>query len=150
MKRKMIWPWIALAGSSMAISVIAVLGAQAPQGTAFDFTQAALAEVKNAQGQVVLTGRFAVSADDDDEEERKATLAATSVDADASGEAEVEVSGSGDNRKQEVEFSVHNVQPGGTFTFVIDGRSWMTAAADDRGRIEVEREVALPTTRDSR
>jgi hypothetical protein len=147
MKRKMIW-WIA--GASMAISVITVLGAQAPQGTAFDFTQAALAEVKNAQGQAVLTGKFAVTPDDDDEVERKATLTATSVDADASGEAEIELSGTGDNRKQEVEFSVHNVQPGGTFTLVIDGRSWMTATADERGRIEIERDVALPTTRDSR
>lgn len=148
--KRLIWPWIGLATAGMAISVIAAVGAQAPQGAAFDFTQAALAEVKNGEGQVVLSGKFAVSPDDDDDVERKATLAPTSVDADATGEAEIEMSGTGNSRKQEVEFSVHNVQPGGTFTFVIDGRSWITATANERGRIEIEREVALPTTRDSR
>lgn len=128
------------AGSWMVVA----LGAQATQEGNVDFTKAVLAEVRNAQDQVVLSGKFVVSEEDDDDEERKATLSATGVDADASGEAEVEVSNSGSNRRQEVEFSVTNLQPGGVFTFVIDGRVVATVTADDRGRAAYEREVALP------
>ena len=115
-------------------------------GETADLSGAGTAEVRNAQGQVILSGRFAVT-DSGDGMERTAVLAATQVDADALGEAEVEVSGSGDDRKQEIEFSVRNVEPGATLTFVIDARALATAVADDRGRIEFEQEVPLPRGR---
>jgi hypothetical protein len=110
-----------------------------------DFTSAAAAEVRNAQGQVVLSGRF-VETSDDNESERSATLSPTGIDADASGEAEVEVSGTGNDRRQEVEFSVVNVEPRSVVTFVIDGKTFVTATADDRGRASAERRVPLPAT----
>ena len=75
--------------------------------------------------------------------ERRATLAATGVDADAKGEAEIEFKKSGDKR-QEVEFEVRNVDPGASFTFVIDGIDVASAKSNDRGRAQVEVKVQMP------
>lgn len=130
--------------------VVALLQAQAPQQAAADFTKAVLAEVRNAQGQVVLSGKFAVNEEDDDDIERKAPLTATSVDPDAAGEAEVEFSPTGNDRRQEVEFSVRNVQPGGVFTLLIDGKIFATVTADSNGKAALERDVPLPPTSGSR
>jgi hypothetical protein len=143
--RTKVLPAIGLVVLGAAASLVHMsLGAQTLQEVNADFTKAVLAEVRNAQNQVILSGNFVVSDEDDDDVERKAALAPTGIDADASGEAEVEVSGSGDKRRQEVEFSVTNVEPKGVFTFVIDGKVVATATADDRGRAEYERESPLP------
>ena len=107
-----------------------------PAAAAADLSTAVLAEVRDAQGQVVLSGTFVASEDDDGEIERKAPLAASSAGANASGEAEIE--------GPEVEFSVKGVQPGGVYTFVIDGEVFATVTADSRGRAEHESEVPLP------
>ena len=120
------------------------LAAQTPPPDAFDFTNAVHAEVRDARGQAILRGQFMASDTDPNEIERKATLAPTGIDADASGEAEIELSTSGNRRRQEVEFNVRNLQPGGVFTFVIDGRDFATVTADNRGRAEHERDVPLP------
>ena len=114
-----------------------------------DFTNAATAEVRDAQGQVVLRGQFAVVDEQDDDIERRASLEPTGVDADAAGDAEVEFSKAAPT-KQEVEFSVRNLQAGVAFTFVIDGIDVATATADRRGRAEVEVNVPLPGTIASR
>ena len=127
-----------------AVFLAGPLAAQTAQQTPVDYTKAVLAEVRNAQGQVVLSGKFAVSPEEDDDEERKAMLAPTNVDADASGEAEIEVSGTGNNRRQEVEFSLANLQAGAVFTLVIDGKVLGTVTTNDRGRAELERYVPLP------
>ena len=113
------------------------------------FTNAATAEVRDAQGQVVLRGPFVQADEDDDDIERKAQLEPTGVDADAAGDAEVEFSKAA-AAKQEVEFSVRNLQPGAAFTFVIDGVEVATATADRRGRAEVELDVQMPGTSASR
>ena len=78
-----------------------------------DYTNAVFAEVRDAQGLIVLRGQFALADEEDDDIERKATLEPTGVDADAAGEAEVEFAA------QEVEFAARNLQAGATFTFVI-------------------------------
>ena len=146
---------------SMAVLVLAVaatgiatlLRAQTPPAApqeAVDFTAAVVAEVRNAQGQVVLTGKFAVVEEDDDDIERKATLAPTGVDPDASGQAEVEVDRTGNPRRQEVEFSVKNLQPGAVFTFVIDGKVFATVTADTKGQAAQERDVPLPVKNSGR
>lgn len=127
-----------------AICLAAPLGAQTATAASVDFTGAAVAEVRNAQGQVVLSGKFVATDGGDDDIERRATLSATGVGADASGEAEVEVARSGNPKHQEVEFSVRNVPPGGVLTFVIDGKVFATVTADSRGRAEHERDVPLP------
>ena len=117
-------------------------GETAPVNPA-DFRNAVTAEVRNAQDQVVLSGKFAETATDADEVERKAALTGTGVDADASGEAEVE-SCRGDCRSQEVEFSVVNLQPSTVFRLVIDGKDFATVTTDARGRASVERNVPFP------
>jgi hypothetical protein len=128
----------------MAIATYALVeirgqGAAAPTG---NFTNAAVAEVRDGQGQVVLQGQFIQSDEDDDDVERKATLKST-VGADATGEAEVEFDKSAP-ATQEIEFSIRGVQAGATFTFVIDGQEVATATADQRGRAEVELDVKMP------
>ena len=133
--------WIALGGffGTLAIVVYVVVGlnAQAPAG---NFSEAQLAEVRDAQGQVILSGTFALVPEDDDDIERKATLAPTGIDPDASGEAEVEVPKAAGSA-QEVEFSITNVHPDTTYTFLIDGQPVATAKADRKGKAEAEVET---------
>jgi hypothetical protein len=110
---------------------------------AADFTNAATAQVRDAQGQVVLQGQFGAPVEEDGGLERLAALAPTGVDADAAGEAEVEFDKAAP-ATQEVEFSITNVQAGAAFTFVIDGTEVATATADRRGRAAVELNVRMP------
>lgn len=138
---------IAQSGVLAVALIVAACGSSRARATmtgeTADLSGASVAEVRNAQGQVILTGKFAVS-DSGQDLERTAVLAPTGVDTDARGEAEVEVTGSGDDRKQEIEFSISNVEPGTVLTFVIDARALATATSDDKGRVEFEREVPLP------
>lgn len=120
----------------VAVYFVVQLSGQAPAMTG-DFTNATAAEVKDPQGQVILRGQFEVADEDDDDIERKATLKPVAGDTDAAGEAEVEYASSG-AAEQEVEFSIRNVQPEATYTFVIDGRDVATAKADGRGRASLE------------
>jgi len=117
----------------------------ATAGPPADFGNAMVAEVKDAQGQVVLRGNFALNEETDDDVERKATLAPTTAGAQSAGEAEIEVSRDGTPRSQEVEFSATGLQAGAAYTFVIDGKVFATVAADSRGRASLERDVPLPT-----
>jgi hypothetical protein len=128
-----------LATIAMACYAVVRLHGQAPAPTA-DFTNAVTAEVRDAQGQVVLQGQFMAAVEDDDDLERRATLAATGAAADATGEAELEFARTGP-ASQEVEFTVRNLPPGATFTFVIDGMDVASATTNQRGRAEVELEV---------
>jgi hypothetical protein len=147
-KRQIIPAGGLLATVVAAVYMVVQLNGQSAQPTA-DFTDAALAEVRNAQGQAILSGQFQLVEEDDDDVERKAALAPTGIDADATGEAEIEFSKSAP-AEQEVEFSVRNVAPGAVLTFVIDGTDVATATADRRGRAEVELDVRMPGTTASR
>lgn len=140
-KRQMIPALGLLAIMVAAVYMVVQLNGQTPAITG-DFTNAAVAEVRDAQGETVLSGQFQV-ADDDDDVERKAVLAPKGADTDARGEAEVEFSKDAP-ATQEVEFSIRNVSPNATFTFVIDGTPVATAKADARGRAEVELDVRMP------
>jgi hypothetical protein len=131
-----------------AVYMVVQLNGQEPQQTG-NFTNAAAAEVRDAQGQVLLRGPFVQVEEDDDDIERKATLEPTGVDADAAGDAEVEFSKAA-TASQEVEFSVRNLPPGAAFTFVIDGVEIATATTDRRGRAEVELDVRMPGSAASR
>jgi hypothetical protein len=133
--------WIPGIGLLVTVAVASYMVVQLQAQTA-DYSNAAFAEVRDPQGQIVLRGQF-LAVDDDDDIERKATLAQTGVDTDATGEAEVEYAKETPTL-QEVEFSVRNVQPGATFTFVIDGQDVGTATADRRGRAEMEIDVSSP------
>jgi hypothetical protein len=108
-----------------------------------DFTNAATAQLRDAQGQIVLQGDFMPPVDEDGDAERRASLTATGADADAVGEAEIEFAEQAPS-ELEIEFSARNLQPGGTFTFVIDGTDVVSAVADRRGEAEAEVEVSIP------
>jgi hypothetical protein len=86
------------------------------------------------------------SREDDDDTKRKAILKPTGIDADAAGEAEVEFAMSAP-AVQEVEFSVSGLQPGASFTFVIDGQEVATATADRAGKPEAGIDVNMPGAR---
>ncbi len=105
--------------------------------------------MRDAQGQVLLRGIFAVVPEDDDAVERKATLESTGVDADAAGEAEIEFA-KATPAEQEVEFSVRNLQAGTVVTFTIDGHDIGTATIGRDGEAEVELDVRKPGTTASR
>jgi hypothetical protein len=136
--------------ATMALAVYMVVQLSAQTATpAGDFTNAALAEVRDAQGQVLLRGSFQQADEEDDDIERKAVLAVAGADADARGEAEVEFSRNAP-ATQEVEFSVRNVAPGTVLTFAIDGVDIATATADGKGRAGVELDVPMPGTAASR
>jgi hypothetical protein len=147
-KRQMVPVAGLLATLAAAVYIVVQLSGQTPTPSA-DLTNAAVADVQDAQGRVVLSGRFQVTDEDDDDVERKATLAPAGVDADATGEAEVEFSKDAP-ANQEVEFSIRNVSPNTAFTFVIDGTAVATATADAHGRAEVEVDVRMPGTTASR
>jgi len=114
-----------------------------------DFTNAAVADVQDPQGRVVLSGRFQVAEEQDDDVERKATLAPTGVDTDAKGKAEIEFAMEAP-ASQEVEFSIRNVSPNSAFTLLIDGIPVVTATSDGRGRAEIDVDVQMPGTAASR
>ncbi len=149
MDKRQMFPAAGLfATMAAAMYMVAQLNGQTGPPPA-DLTNAALAEVRNAQGLVILSGPFQLVDEEDDDVERKATLAPTGVDADASGEAEVEFSTSAP-AEQDVEFSVRNIPAGTVLTFVIDGTDLATATADRRGRADLELNVRMPGAADSR
>ena len=138
--------WIPIGGLLATIAAasygVVHLHGQA-QAAAADFTKATTVQVKNAQGQVILQGEFQAPVEEDGGFERRAPLMPTGVDADAAGDAEVEY-GKAAATHQEVEFGVRNVEPGVSFTFVIDGIDVASATSNQRGRADVELEVRRP------
>ena len=149
MNRRQLIPVSGLVGTmAIAVYMVVQLNGQTAQPTA-DFTKAALAEVRNAEGQVILSGPFQIVEEEDDDVERKAALVPNGNDADAAGEAEVEFSKSAP-AVQEVEFSVRNVTPGAVLTFVIDGTTVATATVGKNGRAEADVDVRMPGAAASR
>ena len=106
-----------------------------------DFRNAATAEIRNAEGEIVLRGTFMLVEEEDDDIERKAALTATTGM--VMGEAEVEFA-TEMPASQEVEFTARDLVADALYTLVVDGRDVATVAADMRGRIAIELDVPLP------
>ena len=121
--------------------IVHLSGQQAPSVSG-DFRNAGTAEVRDAQGQVLLQGTFAPVAGDEDEIERLATLAATTAGSQATGDAEIEYRKDEPNM-QEIEFQVSGVPPRAVLSLVIDGTAVLSATANDQGRAEAEANVAV-------
>jgi hypothetical protein len=138
--RKMIPIAGLLALIGVAGYMVVDMGAQTTNVTG-NFTNAAIAEIRDSQGRTVLQGQFALNVEDDDDTERKAALKPTGIDADAAGEAEVEWPKAGG--PQEVEFTATGLEPGAKFTCVIDGQELATVTADKKGKAEVELDVKM-------
>ena len=123
--------------AATSIAVVRLSGEQAAAVVA-DFRNAAVAEVHDGQGQVLLRGSFApADTDDAGEVERVATLAPTSTPSTATGEAEVEYQTDAPS-EQEVEFTLNGLAQGTEVALVIDGQRVGTAKVDGRGRVSVE------------
>jgi len=133
----------ALATIVMAAFVATQLYAQDAPEVRADLRNAAAAEVRDAQGIVLLKGEFVAVDEDDDDVERKAALKATPSSGGASGEAEVEFPKTG-VVEQEVEFSAKGLTRGAKYSFVIDGKVIGTAPSRNDGSIELELKIKLP------
>jgi hypothetical protein len=116
--------------------------AQASVPQPVDLRNAAAAEMRDGQGQVILKGDFTSVDEDDDDTERKAALKPV-TDTTASGAAEIEFA-KNQPKEQEVEFAGRYLIPGATYTLAIDGHDVATATADKSGRLEIEVNVPLP------
>lgn len=132
---------IALAGmlATLAIAAVMIVQLRAQQPIAGDFRNAQSAEVRDAQGQVLFSGTFAVAEQDPGEEgevERIAPLV-PKAGGEASGEAEVEYPKDSPDA-QEVEFKVKGASAGAVLTLVIDGKTVTSATADKHGDAEAE------------
>ncbi len=127
-----------VAVATAASVAVAQLNGEQLQPIAGDFRNAAVAEVHDAQGQVLMRGDFApVDTDDEGEVERLAPLTAVASQVTAKGEAEVEYQTDAPT-EQEVELSLTGLTAGTEIAFVIDGTRVATAKADNRGRVEIE------------
>lgn len=127
----------------VAVVMIAQLMGQQQAKITGDFRNAQTAEVRDAQGAVLLRGTFAPADGDDDQEvERLATLQPVEAGGKLAGEAEVEYQKNAPDT-QEVEFQVLSAQPGSVLTLVVDGVAVLTATADGKGRAEAEAMVAV-------
>ena len=122
---------------ALATYMVVQASSQGAAGVPGDFTNAAVAEVKDGQGNVVLQGQFNASEEEDDDVERKAILQPSA------GDAEVEFARS-QPATQEVEFAVRGLQAGATFTFLIDGHEIATATTNQRGNADVDVDVRMP------
>jgi hypothetical protein len=104
-----------------------------------DLTTAKLVEIKDAAGQIVLSGNFVVEKKQDGNVEGKALLTGTGINATAKGDAEFEVSM---NRvgatEKELEISVRRLAPGTSFNLFVDGQQVVTFSTDQRGAAELE------------
>lgn len=135
--------------SAAALAAFAALyfgsgvAAQSAAPSPIDLRNAAVAEVRDGQGQTVLKGDFTRVDEDDDDTERKAALKSTVANAKAAGNAEIEFVNQ-QAKEQEVEFAGRDLTPGATYTLAIDGHDVATATADKRGRVEIEVNVPLP------
>jgi hypothetical protein len=139
-------PKIAAAGlvATVAVAIVMVINLSGNQiaNVTGDFRNASTAEVRDAQGKVLLRGAFAPVAGDEDAVERQATLTATADGGQAAGDAEIEYSKAKPN-VQEIEFEVSGVPARAIVTLVLDGRDVFSATADDKGRAEAEHNVAV-------
>jgi hypothetical protein len=132
-----------LAIMAIAVVMIVQLGAQRAAQVTGDFSNAQTAELRDAQGTVLLKGTFAPAAQDPGEEEeveRKAPLVAATAGGAMTGEAEVEYQKATPS-VQEVEFTAIGLPAGTAVTLVIDGKTVASATADKNGKAEAEVEV---------
>jgi hypothetical protein len=96
-------------------------------------------EIRDASGQVILTGSFSDTTDIGGEKERFAQLSATGLDADAKGAAEIEIkTRAGATAEQELEITVERLAAVATYKVFIDGQEVMSFTTDARGEAELE------------
>jgi len=96
-------------------------------------------EVRDAGGQVILSGSFTFKNKRGGDVKGAAILAATGLIADAKGDAEIEVrNGRDGQRKQELDVEVEKLIAGGSYNLYVDGQQVVTFAADGGGEADLE------------
>ncbi len=139
-------PKIAAAGlaatAAVAVAMVINLSGNQTANISGDFRNATTAEIRDAQGKVLLRGNFTSVGNDADNVERLAKLTATPDGGQASGDAELEYKTAEPNT-QEIEFEVAGVPARAILTLVLDGRDVISATADDKGRAEAEFDVPI-------
>jgi hypothetical protein len=104
-----------------------------------DLAAAKLVEIKDAAGQIVLSGNFVVENKQDGDVEGKALLTGTGINATMKGEAEFEVSTNRNGvTEKELEISVRKLAPGTSFSLFVDGQQVATFSTNQRGAAELE------------
>jgi hypothetical protein len=104
-----------------------------------DLAAVKLVEIKDAAGQVVLSGSFVVENKQDGDVEGKALLTGTGVNAAAKGEAEFDVStNKNGSTEKELEISVRKLSPGASFSLFLDEQQVATFYTNGRGAAELE------------
>jgi hypothetical protein len=133
--------------AAVAVAMVVHLSGQQASAVSGDFRNAVTAEVRDAQGTVLLRGSFVQVADDNDSDlERKATLTSTQTGGQATGEAEVEYNKNQPD-VQEVEFNVTGAPARAQLTLVLDGKDVISATANDQGKAEAEVNVSVAQPR---
>ena len=129
--------------ATIAFTVVMIVQLRAQQTVTGDFRNAQSAEVRDAQGTVLLKGTFAPADGGDDQEvERLAKLTPAAVGGSGAGEAEVEYRTDTPN-VQEVEFQVEGLAAGAAVTLFLDGKPVLKATVDGKGRAEAEANVSV-------
>ena len=123
--------------AAVGVAMMVSLDGRQAASTTGDFRNATTAEVRDAQGTVLLRGTFAAAAGDSKEIERKAALTSVSAGGTASGEAEIEYQADKPD-VQEIEFNVTGVPARAIVTLMLDGRDVISATANDKGVAEAE------------
>lgn len=104
-----------------------------------DLARAKLVEIKDAAGQIVLSGSLVVENKPDGDVEGIALLRGTGINATARGEAEFEVStNKTGGTERELEVSVSKLAPATTYSMVIDGQQVATFSTNQRGAAKLE------------
>lgn len=103
-----------------------------------DLAAVRLVEIRDAAGQIVLSGSFTMATKKNGDVEGEATLAAAGADTDAAGRAEVEVSTRNGNVDKELEVEVRKLPPGTTFNLFVDGQQAAVITTNQRGDAELE------------
>ena len=96
-------------------------------------------EIKDANGQAILTGSFSMSSQSNKEIELTAQLTASGADPDATGKAEIEVVKK-DNAvmKQELEVTLKNLAAAATFKLFVDGQEFTTFTTNNAGKADLK------------
>ena len=104
-----------------------------------DLAAAKLVEMKDAAGQIVLSGNFVVENKQDGHVEGKALLTGTESNPAAQGKAEFEIStNKNGGTEKELEVSVRKLAPGTSFSLFLDGQQIATFSTNQRGAAELE------------
>jgi hypothetical protein len=97
-----------------------------------------LVEIRDAGGQVVLSGSFTITTKDNGDIDGEATLTATAVGSNAEGKAEIEVSTEKGTEEKELEVEVYKLTPRASFNLFVDGQQITAFSTNQRGDAELE------------